>query len=81
MYFIVNFIVFFKLIKLHFLVSELYTYQNAQRNDKNCLSVGIIRIGQYLSASCKIVYRWVRRNCCFVRDILPENYLTRKMFL
>ena len=30
-----NFIVFFKLIKVHFLVTELYIYQNAQYNDTN----------------------------------------------
>jgi len=33
-YFNVNFNVFFKLIKLHLLVSELYIYQNARCNDK-----------------------------------------------
>ena len=34
MYFNVNFNVFFKLIKMHLLVSELYIYQNARCNDK-----------------------------------------------
>ena len=34
MYFNVNFNVFFKLIKLHFLVNELYIYQNARCNDE-----------------------------------------------
>ena len=34
MYFNVNFNVFFKLIKVHLLVSELYIYQNARCNDK-----------------------------------------------
>ena len=34
MYFIVNFNVFFKLIKVHLLVSELYVYQNARCIDK-----------------------------------------------
>ena len=34
MYFNVNFNVYFKLIKLHLLVSELYIYQNARCNDK-----------------------------------------------
>jgi hypothetical protein len=36
-YFIVNFTVFFKLIKVHLLVSELYirVYQNARYKDKN----------------------------------------------
>jgi len=33
-YFKINFNVFFKLIKVHLLVSELYIYQNARRNDK-----------------------------------------------
>jgi len=33
----VNFNVFFKLIKEHLLVSELFIYQNARRHDKkNC---------------------------------------------
>ena len=35
MYFNVNFNVFFKLIKVHLLVSELYIHQNARCNDKN----------------------------------------------
>ena len=34
MYFNVNFNVFFKLIKVHCLASELYIYQNARCNDK-----------------------------------------------
>jgi len=34
-YFKVNFNVFFKLIKVHFLVSELYVHQNARCNNKN----------------------------------------------
>jgi len=33
MYFNVNFNVFFKLIKVHLVVSEVYIYQNAQCND------------------------------------------------
>ena len=37
MYFNVNFNVFFKLIKVHLLVSELYIYQNARCNDKHFL--------------------------------------------
>jgi hypothetical protein len=35
-YFNVNFNVFFKLIKVLFLVSGLYIRQNARCNDKNC---------------------------------------------
>ena len=35
MYFNVNFNVFFKLIKLNLLVSELYIYQTARCNDIN----------------------------------------------
>ena len=35
MYFNVNFNVFFKLIKVHLLLSELYVYQNAEYNDKS----------------------------------------------
>ena len=34
MYCNVNFNVFFKLIKVHFLASELYVYQNVRCNDK-----------------------------------------------
>ena len=34
MYFNVHFNVFFKVIKVHLLVSELYIYQNARCNDK-----------------------------------------------
>jgi len=34
MYFNVNFNAFFKLIKVHLLVSELYIYQNARCYDK-----------------------------------------------
>jgi len=34
MYFNVNFNVFFKLIKVHLLVSELYIYQDARCNGK-----------------------------------------------
>ena len=34
MYFNVNFNVFFKLAKVHLLVSELYIYQNVRCNDK-----------------------------------------------
>jgi hypothetical protein len=37
-YFNVNFNVFFKLIKVHLLVSELYIYQNVRCNDKIKLS-------------------------------------------
>jgi len=37
-YFNVNFNVFFKLIKVHLLVSEIYIHQNARCNDKNYLS-------------------------------------------
>ena len=33
MYFHVEFIMFFKLIKVHLLVSELYIYQNVRCND------------------------------------------------
>jgi len=37
MYFNVNFNVFFKLIKVHVLVSELYVHQNAWCNDKKTI--------------------------------------------
>jgi hypothetical protein len=38
-YFNVNCNVFFKLIKVHLLVSELYIYQNARCNDKKKIAV------------------------------------------
>ena len=38
----VNFNVFFKLIKVHLLVSELYIYQTARCNDKNTNTVRYI---------------------------------------
>ena len=41
MYFNVNFNAFFKLIKVHLLVSELYIYQNARCDDKNCLDTSL----------------------------------------
>ena len=37
MYFNVNFNVFFKSVKLHLLVSELYKYQTARCGDKKIL--------------------------------------------
>jgi len=40
MYFNVNFNVFFKLIKEHLLVSELYIYQNVWYNDKIKIYLG-----------------------------------------
>ena len=39
MYFNVNFNVFFELIKVHLLVSELYIYQNARCNDRKSKSI------------------------------------------
>ena len=42
-YFNVNFNVFFKLIKVHLLVSELYIYQNAWCNDKNTVAAFVWR--------------------------------------
>ena len=48
MYFKVNFNVFFKFIKVHLLVSELYIYQNARYNDKKyfflCLTFTLMYI-------------------------------------
>jgi len=41
MYFNVNFNVFFTLIKVHFLVSELYMYQNARYNDKKTVPCSV----------------------------------------
>ena len=50
MYFNVNINVFFKLKKVHMLVSEIYIYQNARCNNKNnrmhsvYTSIGIYRV-------------------------------------
>ena len=33
-----------------------------------CLSVGLSRIGQVFSVSCKIVCLWVMTNCCFISN-------------
>ena len=46
MYFNVNFNVFFKLIKVHLLVSELYIYQNARCNRIMGLN-NLLRFGLY----------------------------------
>ena len=43
MYFNVNFNVFFKLIKVYLLVSELYIYQNVRCNDK--IYYSLVEIG------------------------------------
>jgi hypothetical protein len=43
----------------------LYFHENI-----TCLSVGLLMICQVFSVSCKIVYRWVTANCCFMSDIL-----------
>jgi len=40
-----------------------------------------MKIGQCLSASCKILYLWVKIDCYFIGDILPENYLTSNNIL
>jgi hypothetical protein len=33
-------------------------------NTITCLSVGVLKIGQVYSVTCKFLYRWVTRNCC-----------------
>jgi len=42
-YFNVNFNAFFKLIKVHLLVSELNVYQNARCNDKKKIILSTLR--------------------------------------
>jgi hypothetical protein len=32
------------------------------------LSVGLLMIGQVYSVSCRNVYRWVKANCCFMKE-------------
>ena len=52
--FYVNFNVFFKLIKVPLLVSELYIYQNARCNDKT-------KINSLLTVQKKVSYLIVQR--------------------
>jgi hypothetical protein len=40
------------------------------------LIVGVLVMCQTFSVSCKIVYRWVTTNCCFMSDIVhPQTKL------
>jgi len=34
-----------------------------------CWSVGLLRIYRVYSISCKSVYRWVMKYCCFISDV------------
>jgi len=56
----VNFYVFFKLIKVHFLVSELYIRQNALCNDKNRLNMYSINL-HWSRRSTATAY--INKNC------------------
>ena len=38
-----------------------------------CLSAGILWIGHVFSVGCKIVYRWVMTNCCFMSDLYSNK--------
>jgi len=49
MYFNVNFNVFFKLIKLHLLVIELYIHQNVQCNDKKLVAYVKVLVPVYIN--------------------------------
>jgi len=46
-YFNVHFNVFFKLIKVHLLVSEIYIYQNARCKDKNSTADSYMNVESY----------------------------------
>jgi len=37
-----------------------------------CWSAGLLRIYQVYSISCKSVYRWVTKYCCFMSDVSPR---------
>jgi hypothetical protein len=37
-----------------------------------CWSVGLLRTYQVYSISCKSVYRWVTKHCCFMSDVSPR---------
>jgi len=56
----VNFNVFFKLIKVHLLVSELYIHQNARCNDKNCLHTYCKGKGEFVPGQTMRAY-WTWR--------------------
>ena len=64
MHFNVNFNVFFKLIKVYWLVSELCIYQNVRYNDKKkvepcfCSSVPVLHVaGRHFTLVNKVVSR------------------------
>ena len=56
MYFNVNFNAFFKLIKVHLLVSELYIFQNARCNDKKNFKSNVF--AQFYISKYFGIYEW-----------------------
>jgi hypothetical protein len=40
------------------------------RKNMTCLNGNLLRMCHVFSVACKIVYRWVTRNCCFMSGIL-----------
>ena len=69
-YFNVNFNVFFKLIKVHLLVSELYIYHNARCNDKEintgCLCLNTLA---YVSKGLNMLYKEVGKACLLANTL------------
>ena len=39
------------------------------RKNVTCLNVSLLNIGQVFSLLCKVVYRWVTRNCFFMNGM------------
>ena len=44
------------------------------RGNVRCLIVCRLRIGHVFRVFCKIVYRWDKTNCCFMKDMFPVRY-------
>jgi hypothetical protein len=51
-------------------VKMLGAQEKVLRKNTTCLNVRLLRIRQFFSVSCKIVFLWVMTNCCFMGDVL-----------
>jgi hypothetical protein len=51
------------------------------RKNRTCLIVGLMRVGQAFSVSCKNVSPWVTTNCCFMSDLSPNLYICTLVYL
>ena len=61
-YFNANFNVFFKLIKVHLLVSELYVYQNARCNNKKKYLPMFESIGLTIAAHILLCFEKMKKD-------------------